>query len=75
FLLFKDFKNYVDFFLLQDFVDDNYEVKFSLPFDNFIRSPLPQNIQEYQDYKDHTIKLVDLRNKRISKNKKALHTT
>jgi len=75
FLLFKDFKNYIDFFLLQDFVDYNYKVKFSLPFDNFVRSPLPQNVEEYQEYKNHTITLLDLRNTRISKVKNALHTT
>ncbi len=67
FYLFKDFKNYVNFFMLQDFVDENYQVRFSLPFDNFVRSPLPQNIEEYKQYKTHTIDLMDKRNNRILK--------
>jgi hypothetical protein len=38
--LFGDFRGYVDFFLLQDLVTDNYEqIKFYLPFDNFMRAP------------------------------------
>jgi hypothetical protein len=63
--LFVDFSGYIDFFMLQDFLDDNEQVKFSLPFDNFNRSPLPQNVDEYETYKNHTIKLMNLRNERI----------
>ncbi len=65
--LFIDFKGYVDFFLLQDFVNDKYEINFSLPFDNFERSPLPLTKEEYQRYKNHTIELIDKRNNRILK--------
>ncbi len=65
FQLFKDFENYVNFFVLQDFVDDNYQVRFSLPFDNFARSPLPQSSEEYKRYKNETINLIDKRNERI----------
>lgn len=65
FMLFNDFKNYINFFLLQDFVDENYSVKFSLPFDNFERSPLPQSIEEYKSYKNDTINLINKRNNRI----------
>ena len=36
FELFENFKGYVDFFLLQDLVSNNYEtINFYLPFDNF----------------------------------------
>jgi hypothetical protein len=63
--LFVDFKGYVDFFLLQDFIDQKYQVEFSLPFDNFNRTPLPQTIDEYKHYKEHTINLIKKRNKRI----------
>src|SRR5690606_30179536 len=65
FHLFKDFENYINFFMLQDFVDENYQVVFSLPFDNFVRSPLPQSIEEYKQYKTHIIDLMDKRNNRI----------
>lgn len=63
--LFIDFKGYVDFFHLQDFVDQQEQVAFSLPLDNFNRSPLPQTIVEYRQYKEHTIDLIKKRNKRI----------
>ena len=65
FQLFGNFENYVNFFLLQDFVTENYDVKFSLPFDNFERSPLPQNIEEYISYKNETINQIKKRNNRI----------
>ncbi len=66
--LFVDFKGYVDFFYLQDFVGSQYQVEFSLPFDNFNRPPLPQTIDEYKKYKEHTLHLVTSRNERILKN-------
>ncbi len=65
FYLFKDFKNYIKFFLLQDFVDENYQIIFCLPFENFERSPLPQNIEEYKAYKSNAINLILKRNSRI----------
>lgn len=63
--LFIDFKAYVDFFHLHDFIDQTENVQFSLPFDNFNRPPLPQTIDEYKQYKEHTIDLIKKRNKRI----------
>lgn len=68
--LFVDFKGYVDFFHLQDFVGSQDQVEFSLPFDNFNRPPLPQTIDEYKKYKEHTLHLVTSRNERIIKNAK-----
>jgi hypothetical protein len=67
FELFTNFKCYVEFFHLQDFVDQNEQVIYSLPFDNFKRSPLPQTIDEYKQYKDHIIVLMKNRNNRILK--------
>lgn len=64
--LFIDFKGYIDFFLLQDFIDQEELIRFSLPFDNFKRSPLPQTIEEYKRYKYQTMDLIKSRNKRIS---------
>jgi hypothetical protein len=49
--LFVDFSDYVDFFMLQDFIDKNGQIKFSLPFDNFICPPLPQTIDEINNTK------------------------
>ncbi|MEI7596430.1 MAG: hypothetical protein WCK02_11830 [Bacteroidota bacterium] len=63
--LFIDFNGYVDFFMLQDFIDEKEQIKFSLPFDNFNRSPLPQSVEEYKEYKIHTVDLINCRNKRI----------
>lgn len=64
--LFIDFKGYIQFFYLQDFIDEKETIKFSLPFDDFRRSPLPQTIDEYKSYREHTLDLINKRNKRIS---------
>ncbi|SHJ69248.1 hypothetical protein SAMN05444280_12660 [Tangfeifania diversioriginum] len=63
--LFVDFTGYVDFFMLQDFIDDEEQINFSIPFDNFTRPPLPQTVCEYKKYTTHTIDLINRRNKRI----------
>ena len=63
--LFIDFSGFITFFMLQDFIDEREQLKFSLPFDNFNRSPLPQTVAEYKQYKVHTIDLMNSRNKRI----------
>ena len=66
FNLFEDFVGYIDFFLLQDLVSDDYSsIKFYLPFDNFERSALPQNVTEYLSYKELVLDFVSARNKRI----------
>lgn len=65
FSLFNNFREYIDFFLLQDFIDEQEQVKFSLPFDDFKRSSFPKTIDEYSQYKTHTTDLVNSRNKRI----------
>src|SRR5690606_22452437 len=55
--LFVDFSGYVTFFHLQDFIDQQERIVFSLPFDNFKRPPLPQTAEEYKQYKSHIIDL------------------
>ena len=65
FNLFHDFGGYVDFFLLQDLVDDGYSVKFFLPFESFNQPPLPKNVEQYRSYKKHLIEFVSARNQRI----------
>jgi len=66
FKLFKSFKGYCEYFLLQDLVSDNYKtVKFFLPFKQFELNPGPNNINEYLFYKDTSIEFVINRNNRI----------
>ena len=65
FSLFEDFKGYVDFFLMQDMVDENYNVRFLCSFDDFRSSPLPNGIKEYLRYKENAIAFVKNRNLRI----------
>ena len=64
--LFQDFKGYVDFFLFQDFVSNDYATtKLAKPFDNFESSPVPKTKEEYLDYMSHTTELVKARDARI----------
>ena len=63
--LFVDFNGYVDFFMLQDFIDEKVQINFSLPLDNFSRPALPQTADEYKRYRIHTIDLLNKRNNRI----------
>ncbi|MEC9303719.1 MAG: hypothetical protein VYD59_04665 [Bacteroidota bacterium] len=68
FSLFKNFKGYVDFFLLNDLVDDNYlSIKFYLPFNSFNKeyNPLPNTLDEYLLYKNNVVNFIKSRNKRI----------
>jgi hypothetical protein len=66
FNLFMDFKGYVDFFLLNDLVDENYHVKFWLPFTEFgITKALPKDKEEYNIYMSNVIEFVKNRNRRI----------
>jgi hypothetical protein len=65
--LFVDFKCYINFFLLDDFVGENGYINFILPFDNFKRSALPESIEEYRLYKNNIIVLINKRNERIRK--------
>jgi len=66
FALFGDFRHYVEFFLLEDLVDETYvEVRWHLPFDGFRSSPLPQTPDEYETYRQASLHFVRGRNVRI----------
>ena len=66
--LFQNFQGYVDFFLLQDLVKDDYlSIKFYLPFVGFDNPALPDNIQDYRLYKENVTDFVSARNQRILK--------
>lgn len=66
FNLFGSFKGYVDFFLLQDLVEEDYSsIKFFYPFESFNESPLPSDVSGYSFFKRNTTDFVSLRNRRI----------
>jgi len=66
FNLFQTFKGFINFFLLQDAVTDDYNaVKMALPFDNFISTSVPKNVKEYTEYMNNAMKFIKARNKRI----------
>jgi hypothetical protein len=65
--LFRDFRGYVEFFLLQDLVSADFStVRISEPFDDFVGSPIPDGgVDEYNAYKRSSIAFIEARNKRI----------
>ncbi|QIK95576.1 hypothetical protein G7076_02960 [Sphingomonas sp. HDW15A] len=65
FQLFEDFEGYVDFFLLQDLVDEDSGVKFFMPFDDFEGPSVPQDLDTYRTYRHRSIEFVAARNSRI----------
>ena len=65
FELFQDFEGYIHFFLLNDLVDENGNIKFYLPFDDFITRPVFSDVGEYLSYKNEVIEFIGSRNKRI----------
>ena len=65
FKLFVDFKGYVDFFLLQDCVDENYNVKFWLDTPLWISDPMPETVESYKDWIDKELDFVEKRGRRI----------
>ena len=65
--LFGDFAGYVDFFHLQDLVDEfTATVKFFTPFEDFAASPLPGTLDAYLEYRQRAIEFVESRNRRIA---------
>ena len=67
FNLFESFQGYVNFFILQDLVLNDYsEIKFWLPFTSFNNSPLPTSVFEYIFYSKNVTNFVLARNQRIN---------
>ncbi len=57
--MFQDFQGYVDSFLLQDLVMEDYlSIQCYVPFDSFDNPPLPSNVHEYLSYKDNRTDFV-----------------
>lgn len=69
FELFVDFKGYVEFFLLQDLIDEKTQrIKFWLPYEDFHHQiVVPRDKDEYQLYMESVLSFVKLRNQRIDK--------
>ena len=66
FKLFDNFQGYIDFFLLQDLVTEDYSsIKYLIPFNSFENSPLPKDVDEYMLYKKNMTDFVTARNQRI----------
>ena len=66
FKLFGNFQSYVEFFLLQDIVSNNYSsINYLIPFEDFEKYPLPNDIEEYKLYKYNLTNFILNRNKRI----------
>jgi len=65
--LFSDFKGYVQFFLLDELVNDSYtEIKFFTTMSQaFLNSPIPQDKTDYLAYAENSLKFVRSRNERI----------
>ncbi len=72
--LFENFTNYVDFFLLNDLVDEKGNIKFYLPFDHFKSKPTFQNVDDYLKYKNGVMDFIKARNKRIETYAKLMET-
>nr|WP_243762986.1 hypothetical protein [Allobranchiibius sp. CTAmp26] len=69
FAAFRDFRGYVDFWLLQDMVNDDYFVSFFTPFEDFTTPAIPQDLSTYVEYRRLSIAFLEARSARID----ALH--
>jgi hypothetical protein len=69
FALFADFPGYVDHFLLNDLVADDYgAVRFWKDFDDFTGDPLPAgSVAEYREYMTRSMDFITARNERIDR--------
>ena len=72
--LFENFIGYIHFFLLEDLIDENQNIQFYLPFDNFKTYPTFSNTNDYRTYKNRTMKFVKSRNKKIENYRKLNNT-
>tara|TARA_B100000886_G_scaffold107327_1_gene71664 strand:- start:228 stop:932 length:705 start_codon:yes stop_codon:yes gene_type:complete len=64
--LFESFENYVEFFLLQDLIDNKSStIKFYMPFDDFKTRPSFNSVEEYISYKSNVLEFNSNRKSRI----------
>lgn len=57
--LFDDFMGYIHFFLLDDLIDKNRNIRFYLPFDHFKNRPTFSDISQYILYKKRVINFIN----------------
>lgn len=68
FALFRDFRGYVDFFLLQDLTTgDDEGVRFFYAFDDFRTPAVPRTADDYLDYVSASNDFIRARNRRIDR--------
>ena len=65
--LFKNFIGYINFFLLEDLISEDQQVRFYLPFDDFKTPPTFSDTDEYLLYKKGVVNFIRSRNKKIQK--------
>jgi hypothetical protein len=64
---FEDFRGYVDFWLLQVMVTDDYSaIRFFTPFDDLKLPAIPQDLRTYSEYRRRSIEFVEARNRRMT---------
>jgi hypothetical protein len=64
---FEEFRGYVDFWLLQDLITDDYSaVRFFTPFDEFKPPAIPQDPHTYKGVPATRIEFVEARNRRMT---------
>lgn len=63
--LFGNFREYIHFFLLDDLIDENNNIKFYLPFDDFKTQPIFSDVGQYLLYKERVMNFIRARNNRI----------
>lgn len=67
FNLFLNFENYMEFFLLQDLMNDDGTIKYWYPFREFGEAKkIPQNLDEYNTYMKNVVTFLHARNQRIN---------
>lgn len=65
FALFKDFDGYVEFFLLQDLINEDGTIRFFHPFKDFKTPAVPSDKGQYLEYLRRSREFVSARNERI----------
>ena len=65
FATFGDFRGYVSFFLLDDLVTDDFNVKFFMAFDDFRPPSVPKDVGTYREFRRRSIEFIEARNDRI----------
>ena len=65
FALFGDFRGYVSFFLLDDLVTSDFDVRFFMPLGDFRPPSVPKDVGTYKEYRRRSIDFIEARNHRI----------